>query len=235
MYIGTNGKDIYQCDLSSANIGEIKGLRINGLRAIRARYPNANPERDGFGSTLTASSWNPPTLPAEPDEWYYPDFPLRNDSSGKQYIRYSLGIGGACNNFDPPAGYWCSLETHGGGANTYTIPSGMKFNQSVLPNSPYNNASQAVIQSWRPAHWASWMFAVGTYDKSDIKNQEFVFSKGGFQGARGDSEGEDFYIENVVVCSRLMLAFTFFFIFSFFLSHGCHILLCFTSIIASFV
>ena len=74
----------------------------------------------------------------------------------------------------------------------------MKFNQTVLPNSPYEDASQAVIQSWRPAHWASWMFAVGEYDKSDINNQDFLFSKGGFQGARGDYEGEDFYIENVM-------------------------------------
>ena len=44
----------------------VAGLRENGNRMIRARYPNANPEL-GFGSTLTAAGWLPPTLPPGPD------------------------------------------------------------------------------------------------------------------------------------------------------------------------
>lgn len=34
----------------------VYGLRINGQRAIRARYPNANPE-EGFGSSLKAKGY----------------------------------------------------------------------------------------------------------------------------------------------------------------------------------
>ena len=60
--------NVYVADLSSfvpagANV---YGLRENGNRLIRARYPNANPEF-GFGSSLHALSWVPSVLPKEPD------------------------------------------------------------------------------------------------------------------------------------------------------------------------
>jgi len=46
---------------------------------------------------------------------------------------------------------------------------------------------------WRPYHWSSWMFEVGSGDSESLK-----FSKGGFQGARGPgASGGEFYIENV--------------------------------------
>ena len=179
----------------------MKGLRIDGKRAIRARYPNANPETEGFSSELNALSWIPQTLPTEPDLVYEPSYPLRNDSSGGYFYYYNLGIGGICDTqFTPNAGYWCSNTTKGGGASTYKIPSGMTFNKSILPNSPYNDASQAVIQAWQPAKWASWMFEIGTYNVSKDPGgvQEIVFSKGGFQDARGSSTGGAFYIENVM-------------------------------------
>lgn len=57
----------------------------------------------------------------------------------------------------------------------------MVADQSVLPNSPYKNAAGAVVQAMRPAHWASWMFEVGSYDAA---TGTFNFTKGGFQGAR---------------------------------------------------
>lgn len=50
--------NIYKADLSSQGIDTIPGLRINTKRAIRARYPNADPEL-GFGSGLKAESWVP--------------------------------------------------------------------------------------------------------------------------------------------------------------------------------
>ena len=39
------------------------------------------------------------------------------------------------------------------------------------------------------------MFEVGEYD---AEKQTMMFSKGGFQGARGDNEGAEFYVENVM-------------------------------------
>ena len=189
----SGGKNIYVTDLSKEKFDEILGLRINGKRSIRARYPNADPELQGFGSRLKAKSWLKPTLPSLPDKEINPDKPYR--FTGGMFKKYTLGIGGPCKNFDPPAGYWCSGKTEGGGAFTYRVPSGMIADKTTLPNLPYKNGSGAIVQAWRPGHWASWMFEVGGYDAE--KNQ-FTFSKGGFQGARGNNNGDEFYIENVM-------------------------------------
>ncbi len=189
----SGGKNVYMTDLSSEKFNEILGLRINGKRGIRARYPNADPELQGFGSQLRAKSWLKPTLPLSPDKEIHPDTPSR--PIGGMFQKYQLGVGGPCKNFDPPAGYWCSNKTEGGGAFTYRVPSGMIADKSVLPHQPYKNATGAIVQTWRPGHWASWMFEVGNYDADKT---QFTFSKGGFQGARGNNHGDEFYIENVL-------------------------------------
>ena len=59
------GWNVYVADLSSQGVTSVPGLRQDGQRCIRARYPNANPEL-GFGSTLTANGWVPTTLPRNP-------------------------------------------------------------------------------------------------------------------------------------------------------------------------
>ena len=184
--------NIYKADLSSQEIETIPGLRVNMKRAIRARYPNADPEL-GFGSSLKANKWLPPTLPSAPDTEVNPDQPVRNSSGS--FTKYQLGIGGPCKNFDPPAGYWCGSHTGGGGAATYKVPSGMVADKKTLPNSPYKNAKGAIVHTWRPGHWSSWMFEVGSYDGT---TGTFMFSKGGFQGARGNSNGDEIVVENVM-------------------------------------
>lgn len=158
--------NVYVADLSSMGLSDVPGLRVNGRRAIRARYPNADPEL-GFGSNLHADSWLKPTLPTSPDREVNPDTPLRTSSNSFQ--KYQLGVGGPCKEFDPPAGYWCGNKTSGGGAFTYRVPSGMVASKKTLPNSPYKNATGAVLQTWRPAHWASWMFEV-SYLKNGMTN-----------------------------------------------------------------
>lgn len=188
-----NYMNVYVADLSSEGLDSMMGLRVNGKRAIRARYPNANPEIDGFGPRLEAQEWLPPAVLASPNVEENPDVPFRNSSDSFQ--KFQLGIGGTCVNFDPPAGYWCGSNTSGGGAVTYRVPSGMIADVMVLPNQPYFNPVGAVVQVWRPEHWASWMFEVGKYDFS---SGTFNFSKGGFQGARGKDYGGEFYIENVM-------------------------------------
>ena len=94
--------NIYFCIINDENITEITGLRVNGQRGVRARYPNANPERDGFGSQLNALSWFPSKLPTKPDVLVYPhNYPIRNNSAGTDNVYnepyfwyYNLGIGG---------------------------------------------------------------------------------------------------------------------------------------------
>ena len=192
-YNMNNNANIYKADLSSQNIDSMLGFVVDGSRAIRAHYPNGNPVLNGFNSSLKAQKWLPSTLPQKPDKEVNPNTPLRSYSNSFQ--KYQLGIGGPCKNFDPPAGYWCGNGTAGGGGALYRIPSGMVADKSVLPNQPYKDPTGAIVQAWRPGHWASWMFEVGSYDAD---NFTFVFSKGGFQGARGSDIGEEFYIENVM-------------------------------------
>ena len=186
----SKGTNIYKTNVSA--VKEVPGLRINNKRGIRARYPNADPEL-GFGSKLLADKWLPPATPPQPDTEVNPDQPFRNSSVS--FKKYQLGIGGTCNDFDPPAGYWCGNRTEGGGAETYRIPSGMIADRKALPNSPYKSVKGAVVHAWRPAHWASWMFEIDSYDSS---TGVFKFSRGGFQGARGNDEGAEIVIENVL-------------------------------------
>eukprot|EP01083_Nonionella_stella_P012567 35640_1 len=187
-------------DTDRANIsdGTIEGLRVNGKRAIRARYPNANPETDGFGSTLLAKQWIPPTTYNPlPRVWLYPEEPLRNMSVNGLFEHYNLGIGGYCDAFfDPPAGYWCSSFVQGGMAYVYRVPSGLIYDETDLPNAPYdsNVSSRGIVHTWQKAHWASWMFEI---DKYDDESQSIVFGRGGFQGARGNDEGKEYYVENI--------------------------------------
>jgi len=109
--------NVWRAKVGNPPTDGIPGLRVNGGRGIRARYPNANPETDGFGSELKANSWGPSILPTHPDREVNPPTPLRNTSGSFQ--KYQLGVGGPCEIFTPSAGYWCGNATSG--ENTYKM------------------------------------------------------------------------------------------------------------------
>jgi hypothetical protein len=85
--------NVYTADLSSFGLTSVAGLRANGARMIRARYPNANPE-GGFGSNLLATSWVPTNVPIQPAIQYEPATPYRNISYS--FNQYQAGYGGIC-------------------------------------------------------------------------------------------------------------------------------------------
>lgn len=184
--------NIYVANLP--DISSIPGLRVNGMRAIRARYPNADPEI-GFGSTLQAKSWTPPNI-VMPDKEINPDSPLRTTADSFQ--KYQIGVGGTCKELDPPAGFWCGNNTNRTTDPKVFIhrhPLGMIADKTILPNSPYRNATGAIVQAWRPSHWFTIMFEVGDYNPT---TGNFTFRRGGFQGGEGTDSGAEFYIENVM-------------------------------------
>ena len=146
------------------------------------------------------------TKQAGPKGWsknMYPPAPEVNIEVGEpnrsfmmnEFQTFELGVRGCCSNFAPPEGYWCSDKTSGGGAFTYRIPSGITVDQGTLPNGPYKNATDGVVQAFRPGHWASWMFEV---DSSAVNGsaQTLSWTKGGFQGARGSDKGAEWFVEN---------------------------------------
>jgi hypothetical protein len=116
---------------------------------------------------------------------------------------FTAGVGGICDVFQPNAGYWCSQNVQGGEAGIYSAPVAMQVNRSVLPNLPYAHPETATVHTWREGHWASWMYGIDHVDYSGdcgvsgSCKANFSFSRGGFQGSRGDWNGEDSFIDNV--------------------------------------
>jgi len=180
-------------------MGKMQGKRV------------VNPE-DGFGTNLQ-STWILPELPTlNQSHWRQVDAvtPARS-SYVSQYRHFQMGIGGSCAHFDPPAGYWCGVRCWGGAGTPpdciyrivscifemdvfltrYHQPQGVSI-AGVLP--VYKDLSRAVVQVWRPGHWSSWMFEVSA---SRSNSTHLIFSRGGFQGGRGENYGEAFFIENV--------------------------------------
>ena len=196
------GPNVWVADLSSAGIAAVPGLRYaTGPRLQRAQFPNFDREAKGMMPPgVFRASWTPQQGKRAPDTQIdLPASALDRNSSASMFQVWTAGIGGTCEGqFQPAAGYWCSNAVQGGGSVIYYVPMAMQASTAVLPNSPYANPVGAVVQTWRPGHWASWMYTVGsaTWDPAS-KTTNFSFSAGGFQGSRGEDSGEDTYIENV--------------------------------------
>lgn len=186
----------------------IDTLLVDGVRAIQARYPNADPELDKFpiGYVTKGGSWLPPAKMGEPR---YIDYPTINRTSYRSLFKdYRGGIGGQCGRFTPPFSYWCANTTQGGGAAQYVVPSGLTVTQRELPHLPYAKTNGAIVTAWRPGHWSNWGFRVGAptshrdtsthRSKNDTHTQTLHFELGGFQGARGNQRGAEWFISNVI-------------------------------------
>jgi len=200
-YDVTQGKNIYVSEVS--DVKDVPGLQINGVRATRARYPNLPGGIEtscGYGCMVNSNkgTWTPPDFDKFGKITNYTDeFPEhdRNVSADNWFQHYMIGIGGLCSVYDPPVSYWCSEHPSGGGAFAFRTPSGVTPHAGAFPNMPYKNPEDAVFFVWRPSRWANWMFQVGSYNAS---SNNYTFGMGGFQGARGNNQGGDFFIENVM-------------------------------------
>ena len=189
--------NVWVTSLVGMGVSNVPGLRYNGTRLTRARYPNGLPETEFFMSpNVFRADWTPQQSPRVPDFQIDIPSPVRN-TSVSMFQTFTTGVGGTCDRFQPAAGYFCSTAVQGGGSVVYYAPIAMQAGPAILPNLPYKNATGAVVQTWRPGHWASWMFEVASVDYNVNGTANFSFSKGGFQGSRGNDEGEDSYIENV--------------------------------------
>jgi hypothetical protein len=144
-----------------------------------------------------AAAWSAPRNDFGPVQYYTDRTPAhrRNTTGSGWFQEYMIGVGGRCSVYDPPVSYWCSEHPAGGGAFAFRTPSGVAVPPNLLPNAPYKDVDDMIVNVWRPARWANWMFEVKDYNAS---SQNFTFGKGGFQGARGENTGGDFFVENVL-------------------------------------
>jgi len=144
-----------------------------------------------------SAAWTPPEMNKFGKVDFYTDSNAshtRNDTSNGWFQHYMIGTNGLCSVYSPPVSYWCSEHPSGGGAFAFRTPSGVVPHAGALPNAPYKDASEAIFNVWRPSRWANWMFKIGNYNAA---TNNFTFGYGGFQGARGNDNGGDFFVENV--------------------------------------
>ena len=166
-------------------------------RATRARFPNIiSPETTQFPNGWIAGGvdWGKPkdygkatTITID-----VPSYDLN-----PLFTNFGIGRGGPCSIFTPPESYWCSDHAEGGGPHMFESPSGITFDSALLTNGPYNSelfVSSAVLHTFRPAHWSSWMFEFENFNPETMQGN---FSRGGFQGARGASTGAEWWLDNV--------------------------------------
>ena len=201
------GANVWAASLAGRGLARLPGLRAaDGTRLIRARFPNSDsPERFGFmpPSVFRALSWTHMDNPMPRVQIDLPPSALLRNTTVKMFQTFTAGIGGVCDVFQPAAGYWCSQNVQGGEAGIFSSPTAMQVDRSVLPNLPYAHPETATVHTWREGHWSSWMYEVagvavsGGCGLGEACATNFSFSRGGFQGARGDWNGEDSFIENV--------------------------------------
>jgi len=170
-------------------------LYVNGRRAIRARFPNANPETQGLwtidhtGYIDDAAMWLPyrisePALnvtmlvPRRPS----PHFPF-----------YQVGVGGPASVFDPPRSFWANQICPAG--VTYAVPSGLQWHEKDWTNRTYSNPRTALVHAYHGWYWGNWIFEVSSIDPL---TRTIQFGRGGFQEARGMGNGRQWYIENLL-------------------------------------
>ncbi len=194
----TSGKYIHimATDLSKQNPNNFSSLFIGGKRAVRARYPDGNPETMGLHTNPTgyvpqAESWLPP-VEHKPALEIHIASPERNHT---HFPQFQIGIGGPVSGFDPPESYWGTAHPAGGGGRTYEIPSGLQYSsREAFANRTWKRPETGVVHAFQCSYWGNWMFAL---DGRDYEKRYLSWSHGGFQEARGCKTGKEWYVENI--------------------------------------
>ena len=179
--------NIMVADLSKQDPIPFNTLFINGRRAVRARYPDGNPETMGLHTNPTgyvskADSWLPPENKGDATQITI-ESPERN---GTRFPQFHISIGGSASVFDPPESFW--------GAS-YTTPSGLVYSQNEgFANRTWAHPETGVVHAFQCHHWGNWQFAIKSRDNS---KRTLYFDYGGFQEARGCKSGAEWYVENI--------------------------------------
>ncbi len=186
------------------------------MRAIRARFPNCDPELCIWpAGWQSGGEWTPPSFNENTTVVSVP-FP-RNYGPGMfsdYYIGFARDEDGpaaclALGEGDGPAGeeggargcYWC--QPHGrvsGRAYFLRQPTALLLDSPQLPNAPYADApaNGAVLHYWRPSHWYSAFARVESAVTNITSNATLLgWTYGGFHGAEGTDVGEDWFIDHV--------------------------------------
>ena len=188
---------IMSADLSSQNPNNFTSLFLKGRRAVRARYPDGNPETTGLHTNPTgyvpkADSWLPPAPQGDALEIHL-ESPIRN---GTRFPQFQLGIDGPVSAFDPPESYWGLKAPTGGAAHVYVIPTGLQYLSNVeFVNRTWKQPETGVVHAFQCHHWGNWQFQLSG---RDMEKKQLTFTYGGWQEARGCQSGAEWYVENIM-------------------------------------
>lgn len=156
---------IYSADLTDFQLSKFDQIFVNGRRAVRARFPNANPEIMGLhtiptGYVPNASKWLPPYNKPDPVEIHI-ESPLRHTSLFQEYF---LGIDGTVEQFNPPKSYWGVKNPNYG--SMYKVPSGLSYSDDLEMNSrPWKDAATGIVHCFPDHHWGNWIFKLDSRDE----------------------------------------------------------------------
>ena len=195
----TSGKKLHivATDLSSQNPTPFTSLFLNKRRAVRARYPDGNPETLGLhtdptGYVTNAKHWLPPAH-KPPATDILLGSPERN---GTHFPHFYIGIGGSVNVFDPPESYWGTEHPAAGGGRTYQITTGLIYSEDEgFANHTWKRPETGVVHAFHCNHWGNWIFQLNGRDSDQ---RQLTFAYGGWQEARGCYSGAEWYVENIM-------------------------------------
>ena len=117
------------------------------------------------------------------------------------FDQYYMGVGGPADNFVPSISYWAQAAPRGGGASTYTIPSGMVVAKEQKLAAGGNDGFVFMMQTHA---WGSWVYEIGETVTNTDGSTKLTFGKGGQQEARGTGSpqtgGGSYYLSQ---CSKI--------------------------------
>ena len=194
----TSGRklNILVADLTGQDPTSFTTLFLSRRRAVRARYPDGNPETMGLhtdpsGYAPPPVKWLPP-IQKSPAQEIHIDTPQRN---GTHFPQFLIGIDGPVDVFDPPESYWGTSAPVGGGGSTYKINTGLVYSSDEeFASHSWKNPKTGVIHAFHCHYWGNWQFAI---DDRDEEANTIKWSYGGFQEARGCDFGQEWYVENI--------------------------------------
>jgi hypothetical protein len=166
---------------------------VNGRRAVRARWPNANPEHQQSPEGYTsAHAWAAPLAYPPPAEVHMdgvrPYDPF--------FSAFQWGTGGTVANFTTGS-FWGTRSPPAG--SQYHVPSGLTAGADLLTRMAawqQGNLTHAYVHAFHDGLWGDWAFRLAS---ADAMTGDIVFVPGGgTQEARGSSSGAGFYVEGIL-------------------------------------
>ena len=181
-----NGGTIMKAQVpSNVNLDQFNELYIDGSRAIVAKYPNGDPSTKGLyvndtGFSNDSQNWIRSL--SSPGATIQVQTPNR---SGTAFPNYHLIVGGSTSVFNPPRSFWPG----------YGIPRGFIVKDGALPRlNNWSNPRTGYVHAFHGGFWGSWVFQIASSNSTD---NTILFSRGGFQEARGWPYGGPFYVSNI--------------------------------------